>query len=202
MLLHVQYITVYGDFSEALLWFSTAFWGVKSPRAEPPCIFPLPRVIYRDATGTVPKSRKLSLDRGSGGRAFSQSELPRKPPIDTHGRYTYMYTIHARGNERKKEKKKKKKSRKVWKSRKVRKSRNSDKSRKNGIPEFIRLPIHFSSSSLFLFVSAFHSKFWEQHYRWESFLLYNYNSHHIQWTPQAQNSSIFLKIALLTVIHN
>ena len=47
MLLHVQYITVYGDFSEALLWFSTAFWGVKSPRAEPPCIFPLPRVIYK-----------------------------------------------------------------------------------------------------------------------------------------------------------
>ena len=59
--------------------------------------------ICRDDTGTVKKSRKVSGDRGSGGRAssgvqgqrpggaraFSQSELPRKPPIDTHGRYTY-----------------------------------------------------------------------------------------------------------------
>ena len=116
-------------------------------------------VNHRDATGTVPKSRKVSGDRGSGGRApsrvqgqrpgggwrgrspiearaFFQSELPRKP-IDTHGRYV---TIHARGEEkkrkkreekkeRKKKKKKKRKSRKVWKS------WNSDKSRKNGIPK-------------------------------------------------------------------
>ena len=27
--------------------------------------------------------------QGGEARAFSQSELPRKPPIDTHGRYTY-----------------------------------------------------------------------------------------------------------------
>ena len=71
-------------------------------------------ILFRDATGTVQKSRKVSGDWGSGGRApagsrgsalvgvqgshllelvkaraFSQSELPRKPPIDTHGRYTY-----------------------------------------------------------------------------------------------------------------
>ena len=94
---------------------------------------------YRDATRTVQKSRKVLGDRGSGGRApsgvqgqhsgggprgrrplearaFSQSELPRKPPIDTHGRYTYTTCTEE-------EKKKKK-------SRNVRKSRNSDKSRK------------------------------------------------------------------------
>ena len=53
-------------------------------------------------------------------RAFSQSELPRKPPIDTLGRYTYN-TCTGGGEE--------KKSRKVWKS------RNFDKSRKNGVPE-------------------------------------------------------------------
>ena len=69
-------------------------------------------LMYRDATRTVQRSRKVLCDRGSGGRApsgvqgqrpgggprgqsplearaFSQSELPRKPPIDTHGRYTY-----------------------------------------------------------------------------------------------------------------
>ena len=65
----------------------------------------LDRPTIRDATGTDPKSRKVSGYRGSGGRApsgvqgqrpggearaFSQSELPRwKPPIDMHGRYTY-----------------------------------------------------------------------------------------------------------------
>ena len=83
-----------------------------------PCIFSYSKgvrmicVLFRDATGTVQKSKKVSGDRGSGGRApsgvqgqrpgggsrwqsplearaFSQSELPRKPPIDTHGRYTY-----------------------------------------------------------------------------------------------------------------
>ena len=38
--------------------------------------------------------KKVGKYRGIGGlgaqaTAFSQSELPRKPPIDTHGRYTY-----------------------------------------------------------------------------------------------------------------
>ena len=71
-------------------------------------------VTFRDATGTVKKSRKVSGDRGQrrgGGsrgrspleaRAFSQSELPRKPPIDTHGRYTYNTCT---GKEKKKKKK-------------------------------------------------------------------------------------------------
>ena len=65
--------------------------------------------MIRDATRTVQKSRKVSgvwgqsPQRGPGAaphwgskgqspleaRAFSKSELPRKPPIDTHGRYTY-----------------------------------------------------------------------------------------------------------------
>ena len=48
-------------------------------------------------------------------RAFSQSELPRKPPIDTHGRYTYNTCT---GKEEKKSER-----------------RNSDKSRKNSIPD-------------------------------------------------------------------
>ena len=45
-------------------------------------------------------------------RAFSQSELPRKPPIDTHGRYTYNTCT---GGKKEKEKKKK-----VGRSEKVR----------------------------------------------------------------------------------
>ena len=87
--------------------------------------------ISRDATGTVKKSRKLLLDRGSGGRApsgvqgqrpgggsrgrsalearaFSQSKLPRKPPIDTHGRYTCIQYMHGGTKERRGKKKKKK----------------------------------------------------------------------------------------------
>ena len=82
---------------------------------------------YRDATGTVQKSRKLSLDRGSGGspleaRAFSQSELPRKPPIDTHGRYTCIQYMHGGKKERKKKKKKGGKKKKVGKSEGLKKS--------------------------------------------------------------------------------
>ena len=46
-------------------------------------------------------SRGQSLE----ARAFSQSELPRKPPIDTHGHYTYNTCTGGR--------KQKKKSRKV-----------------------------------------------------------------------------------------
>ena len=65
-------------------------------------------------------------------RAFSQSELPRKPPIDTHGRYTYNTCTHTNKNKKKKGKKKK--------SRNVGKSRNSDKSRKNGIPGYDKSP--------------------------------------------------------------
>ena len=102
-------------------------------------------MFIRDATGTVQKVGKypgtdgLGADppagsRGSalGGsrgqspleaRAFSQSELPRKPPIDTHGRYTYNTCTGKQ-----EEKKGGEKSWKVWKS------RNSDKSWKNGIP--------------------------------------------------------------------
>ena len=57
---------------------------------------------------------------GVQARAFSQSELPRKPPIDTHGRYTYNTCTKKRK-----------------KSRNVRKSRNSDKSWKNGIPDTV-----------------------------------------------------------------
>ena len=76
--------------------------------------------LFRDATGTVQKSRKVSGDRGSGGRApsgvqgqrpgggsrplearaFSQSELPRKPPIDTHGRYTYNTCMGGKGKKK------------------------------------------------------------------------------------------------------
>ena len=61
-------------------------------------------------------------------RAFSQSELPRKPPIDTHGRYTYNTCTGGGGGGGRK-----KTSRKVWKS------QNSDKSRKDGIPDNNRL---------------------------------------------------------------
>ena len=45
-------------------------------------------------------------------RAFSQSELPRKPPIDTHGRYTCIQYMHGGTKERRKKKKKKKKEKK------------------------------------------------------------------------------------------
>ena len=95
-----------------------------------------------DATGTVPKSRKVSGDRGSGGRApsggpgaapwwgfqggfcplearaFSQSELPRKPLIDTHGRYTYNTCTGGGGGGggKKREKKGEKKSEGLKKS--------------------------------------------------------------------------------------
>ena len=85
------------------------------------------------------------IDRAGGGcgrgagppRAFSQSELPRKPPIDTHGRYTCIQYMHGGKKERKERKKKRKKKgeKKKSESRKVWKSRNSDKSRKNGIPD-------------------------------------------------------------------
>ena len=53
---------------------------------------------------------------GVQARAFSQSELPRKQPIDTHGLYTYNTCTEE-------EKKGGKKS------------RNVRKSRKNGIPD-------------------------------------------------------------------
>ena len=110
---------------------------------------------FRDATGTVQKSRKLSLDRGSGGRApsgvqgrapwwgfksraFSQSELPRKPPIDTHGRYTCIQYMHGGTKERrgrKKRRKKKKGKKKVGRSEKV---GIPTKVRKNGIPVLLK----------------------------------------------------------------
>ena len=42
-----------------------------------------------------------SPQRGPEAIAFSQSELPRKPPIDTHGRYTYNTCTHKKGEEKK-----------------------------------------------------------------------------------------------------
>ena len=50
-------------------------------------------------------------------RAFSQSELPRKPPIDTHGRYTCMYNTctHTHTQQQKKsERRKKSEKRHPW----------------------------------------------------------------------------------------
>ena len=90
--------------------------------------------------GTGGLGRAPSVSRGSalGGsrgqspleaRAFSQSELPRKPPIDTHGRYIYNTCTGGGGGGGGG-------SRKVWKS------RNSDKSQKNGIPAICKLCIH------------------------------------------------------------
>ena len=94
-------------------------------------------LLFRDATGTVPKSRKVSGDRGSGGaeppagsrgsalvggeytleaRAFSQSELPRKPPIDMHGRYTCTGGGGGGGGGGRKKREKKKKSEGLKKS--------------------------------------------------------------------------------------
>ena len=64
--------------------------------------------------------KKVGKYRGPGSkvqaRAFSQSELPRKPPIDTHGRYTY--NTWTKRKKKKKEEGKKKSQR-----------------RKNGIPD-------------------------------------------------------------------
>ena len=60
--------------------------------------------------GKYPGTGGLGQRPGGGSRgneAFSQSELPRKPPIDTHGRYTYN-TCTGGENEEKKEKKEKK----------------------------------------------------------------------------------------------
>ena len=58
---------------------------------------------------------------GVQARAFFQSELPRKPPIDTHGRYTCIQYMHGGTKERRKKKKKKKKKekKKVGRSEKV-----------------------------------------------------------------------------------
>ena len=39
--------------------------------------------------GLFKKVGKYPGTGGLGARAFSQSELPRKPPIDMHGRYTH-----------------------------------------------------------------------------------------------------------------
>ena len=84
-------------------------------------------------------------------RAFSQSELPRKPPIDTHGRYTYNTCTPKKkkgggGGLKKKRgggEKKKKGGGGKEESRNVGKSRNSDKSRKNGIPASLSSQTNF-----------------------------------------------------------
>ena len=86
--------------------------------------------LCRDATGTVKKSRKLSLDRGSGGSALvgvEGGEAPLKLELflnqncpESH-QLTRMVVTHVYNTctgERKKEKKKKK-SRKVGRSEKV-----------------------------------------------------------------------------------
>ena len=96
---------------------------------------------YRWTGGLGAEPPAGSLEPPGGGsrglrpleaRAFSQSELPRKPPLDTHGRYTCIQYMHGGKKERKEKKKRKRK--KKSESRKVWKSWNSDKSRKNGIP--------------------------------------------------------------------
>ena len=60
----------------------------------------------------------MRVQGGEEARAFSQSELPRKPPIDTHGRYTYN-TCTGEEKKKKKEKRKKRKEKKVGRSEKV-----------------------------------------------------------------------------------
>ena len=67
--------------------------------------------------GTAPSGRSRGsalwgVPRGQSplvARAFSQSELPRKPPIDTHGHYTYN-TCTDKEEKKKKKKREKKKS--------------------------------------------------------------------------------------------
>ena len=57
--------------------------------------------------GAEPPAGSRGRVRPLEARAFSQSELPRKPPIDTHGRYTYNTCTRGKKEEKKKKKKKK-----------------------------------------------------------------------------------------------
>ena len=49
-------------------------------------------------------SALVGVQGGFEARAFAQSELPRKPPIDTHGRYTYHTCTGGGGGEGEKKK--------------------------------------------------------------------------------------------------
>ena len=84
-------------------------------------------------------SKKVGNYRWTGGlgvapwwgfklELFSQSELPRKPPIDTHGRYTCIQCMHGGKKERKEGKKRGEK--KVGKSEGLKKSEFRQKSEK------------------------------------------------------------------------
>ena len=106
--------------------------------------------LYRDATGTVKKSRKLSLERGSGGRAPSGVQVPWTALVGVQGgeaplklelflnqncpeshQLTRMVVTHVYNTctgERKKEKKKRRK--KVGKSEGLKKSEFRQKSEK------------------------------------------------------------------------
>ena len=67
------------------------------------------------AGGRAPSGVQGQRLRPLEARAFSQSELPRKPPIDTHGRYTYN-TCTEKKEEKKKGGKKVGRSEKVGKT--------------------------------------------------------------------------------------
>ena len=68
-----------------------------------------------DLGAEPPAGSRGSAPVGVQARAFSQSELPRKPPIDTHGRYTYnTCTEGKKRGEKKSERQKKSEKRHPW----------------------------------------------------------------------------------------